>query len=260
MILGGINARQFRREGEGNMSSLMIKHARKPRSKEETITITTRLPESIYEKFKFYCEEFGFSLSEAMNLLISCEMDSLDREEQQAEKAEEQQEPEPNGKEIIEGLIKGTNKPEKPEKVYVGFYLSEDISNWIDSVKHGNKSEVVNEIIHQYLKDNGLLKEIKNDTEETEKNQVKEPEQTEIEFEEQEAEPPSEEEEQETENPYKIYNELEKIPQGEFVRSAYNMSVETTERLKKYSKERRIPLQDLVELAVINLLEQYEKK
>ena len=60
---------------------------------------------------------------------------------------------------------------------------------------------------------------------------------------------------------FKIYKELEKVPtDAETVRSAFNMSKETTERLKKYSQFRRIPLQDLVELAVINLLEQYDKK
>jgi hypothetical protein len=60
---------------------------------------------------------------------------------------------------------------------------------------------------------------------------------------------------------FKIYKELEKVPtDAETVRSAFNMSKETTERLKKYSQFRRIPLQDLVELAVINLLEQYDKR
>jgi len=59
---------------------------------------------------------------------------------------------------------------------------------------------------------------------------------------------------------YKIYDELSKVPtNAETVRSAYNLSKETTERLKKYANERRLPLQDLVELAVINLLDKYEK-
>jgi hypothetical protein len=62
------------------------------------------------------------------------------------------------------------------------------------------------------------------------------------------------------ENAYRIYDELSKLPNDETVRSAYNMSKQTTERLKKYANERRLPLQDLVELAVINLLDQYEKK
>jgi len=59
---------------------------------------------------------------------------------------------------------------------------------------------------------------------------------------------------------FKIYKELEKVPtDAETVRSAFNMSKKTTERLKKYSQVRRIPLQDLVELAVINMLDDYEK-
>lgn len=59
---------------------------------------------------------------------------------------------------------------------------------------------------------------------------------------------------------YQIYDELSKVPTDvEQVRNAYNMSKQTTERLKKYASERRLPLQDLVELAVINLLDKYEK-
>jgi len=59
---------------------------------------------------------------------------------------------------------------------------------------------------------------------------------------------------------YQIYKELEKVKtDAEHIRSAFNMSKETTERLKKFSNVRRIPLQDLVELAVINLLNEYDK-
>lgn len=60
-------------------------------------------------------------------------------------------------------------------------------------------------------------------------------------------------------NSYKIYDDITKIPEGDTVRSAFNMSKTTTEHLKKYSQIRRIPLQDLVELAVINLLNEYDK-
>lgn len=62
------------------------------------------------------------------------------------------------------------------------------------------------------------------------------------------------------ENQYRIYDELSKLPNDEMVRSAYNMSKQTTERLKKFASERRLPLQDLVELAIINLLEKYDRK
>lgn len=59
---------------------------------------------------------------------------------------------------------------------------------------------------------------------------------------------------------YRVYEELSKVPIGvEQVRSAFNMSKDTTERLKKYANERRLPLQDLVELALINLLEKYDR-
>jgi hypothetical protein len=60
---------------------------------------------------------------------------------------------------------------------------------------------------------------------------------------------------------YRVYEELSKVPlDAEMVRNAYNMSKGTTERLKKYANERRLPLQDLVELAVIELLDKYGAK
>lgn len=59
---------------------------------------------------------------------------------------------------------------------------------------------------------------------------------------------------------YRIYKELERVPvNGESVRSAFNMSKETTERLRTFASVRRIPLQDLVELSVIRLLDEYDK-
>lgn len=62
-------------------------------------------------------------------------------------------------------------------------------------------------------------------------------------------------------NKYAIYDELLKVPVGKDTeRSAYNLSKTTTSRLKKYAKERRLPLQDLVELAIINLLDKYDKQ
>jgi predicted transcriptional regulator len=59
---------------------------------------------------------------------------------------------------------------------------------------------------------------------------------------------------------YQIYKDLEKVKtDADLIRSAFNLSKETTERLKKFSSVRRIPLQDLVELAVVKLLEEYDK-
>ncbi|BCD33087.1 hypothetical protein BC30102_p123 (plasmid) [Bacillus cereus] len=60
---------------------------------------------------------------------------------------------------------------------------------------------------------------------------------------------------------YRVYDELSKVPTDEETeRSAYTLSKTTTSRLKKYAKERRLPLQDLVELAIINLLDKYDKE
>jgi len=59
---------------------------------------------------------------------------------------------------------------------------------------------------------------------------------------------------------YQIYKDLEKVSvDAESIRSSFTMSVETTERLKKFSQLRRLPLQDLAELAVLNMLEKYDK-
>ena len=58
----------------------------------------------------------------------------------------------------------------------------------------------------------------------------------------------------------KINDEIAKLPKDqEKIRSAYNMSKETTERLKKFAHECKIPIQSLVELAIIQGLEKYDK-
>lgn len=61
--------------------SLMKQYARNKRNKENTIVLTARLPESIYNKFQSYCEEYGFSLSEAVNLLIQNEVKSIENDD-----------------------------------------------------------------------------------------------------------------------------------------------------------------------------------
>ena len=57
--------------------------------------------------------------------------------------------------EIVD-LLNGI-EPNKPVKRFKGFYLDEDIANILDRIKHGNKSDLVNKIIRQYLMDNDLL-------------------------------------------------------------------------------------------------------
>ena len=59
----------------------------------------------------------------------------------------------------------------------------------------------------------------------------------------------------------KIHDEIAKLPKDrEMVRSAFNLSVETTERLRKFANKHKIPLQSLVELAIIQALEKYDRK
>lgn len=56
----------------------------------------------------------------------------------------------------IKALIQGTNK-DTPKKVYKGLYLDPDIALFLDNVQHGNKSEIVNRILRQYLTENELM-------------------------------------------------------------------------------------------------------
>jgi hypothetical protein len=56
----------------------------------------------------------------------------------------------------IRALIKGTNK-EESNRVYKGIYFDKDIAHFLDNIQHGNKSELVNKIMRQFLNENELL-------------------------------------------------------------------------------------------------------
>jgi hypothetical protein len=56
----------------------------------------------------------------------------------------------------IQALISG-KLASKPTKVYKGIYFDNDIATFLDNIQHGNKSELVNKIIRQYLSENDLL-------------------------------------------------------------------------------------------------------
>jgi hypothetical protein len=56
----------------------------------------------------------------------------------------------------IQALING-ELASKPTKIYRGIYFDNDIATFLDNVKHGNKSELVNKIIRQYLIENDLI-------------------------------------------------------------------------------------------------------
>lgn len=43
------------------------------------------------------------------------------------------------------------------QRVYRGFYWDKDIINFLDNVKHGNKSDLMNEIVRNVLKAKGLI-------------------------------------------------------------------------------------------------------
>lgn len=56
----------------------------------------------------------------------------------------------------IRALIKGTSK-EESNRIYKGIYFDKDIAHFLDNVQHGNKSEIVNKIMRQFLTENELL-------------------------------------------------------------------------------------------------------
>jgi hypothetical protein len=63
---------------------------------------------------------------------------------------------ESNMKAEIQALIQGTGKS-TPARVYKGVYFDRDIAEFLDNVQHGNKSELVNKIVRQYLSENDLM-------------------------------------------------------------------------------------------------------
>jgi hypothetical protein len=56
----------------------------------------------------------------------------------------------------IKALIQGKKKDENA-RVYKGIYFDRDISEFLDNIQHGNKSELVNKILRQYLMENELM-------------------------------------------------------------------------------------------------------
>lgn len=56
----------------------------------------------------------------------------------------------------IKALIQG-KKNDNSARVYKGIYFDKDIAEFLDNVQHGNKSEIVNKIMRQYLTDNELM-------------------------------------------------------------------------------------------------------
>lgn len=49
------------------------------------------------------------------------------------------------------------NQEESENRTYRGFYWDKDIISFLDGIKHGNKSDLMNEIVRTVLKDKGLL-------------------------------------------------------------------------------------------------------
>ncbi|GLV67442.1 hypothetical protein Bmyc01_61110 [Bacillus mycoides] len=50
------------------------------------------------------------------------------------------------------------NQEESENRTYRGFYWDKDIINFLDGIKHGNKSDLMNEIVRTVLNDKGLVK------------------------------------------------------------------------------------------------------
>jgi hypothetical protein len=49
------------------------------------------------------------------------------------------------------------NETDSNKRVYRGFYWDKDIIDFVDNVKHGNKSDLMNEIVRTVLKAKGLI-------------------------------------------------------------------------------------------------------
>lgn len=50
-----------------------------------------------------------------------------------------------------------SNKKPKVNRTYRGIYFDEDIISFLDNVPDGNKSDLVNKVMRQFLRENGLL-------------------------------------------------------------------------------------------------------
>lgn len=50
------------------------------------------------------------------------------------------------------------NEDDSNKRVYRGFYWDKDIIDFVDNIKHGNKSDLLNEIVRAVLTSKGLLK------------------------------------------------------------------------------------------------------
>jgi hypothetical protein len=56
----------------------------------------------------------------------------------------------------IQSLMQGKDT-NKADKLYRGIYFDRDVAHFLDNVPHGNKSEIVNKILRQFLIENELL-------------------------------------------------------------------------------------------------------
>ena len=56
----------------------------------------------------------------------------------------------------IKALLQSKDQNEKT-RIYKGIYFDPDIAEFLDTVKHGNRSEIVNKIMRQYLNENELM-------------------------------------------------------------------------------------------------------
>ena len=81
---------------------------------------------------------------------IAIEYRSLEKATENSEKDDD------SLKDEIQALIMGKKK-EDFSRVYKGIWFDPDISDFLDNVPHGNKSEIVNKIMREYLVKNDLL-------------------------------------------------------------------------------------------------------
>src|SRR6476620_2975230 len=70
------------RNRRGEKMGYLEQVAKNRRSKEKTDVLTARIPESLYNDFKDYCNHLGFSISQAVYLLVKREMTAIETKTQ----------------------------------------------------------------------------------------------------------------------------------------------------------------------------------
>jgi hypothetical protein len=115
------------------------------------------LEQSIYDyvpnkervKAKATIEKANASITEAIASVEKVKPNKKQINEKQNEHASEL--------DTLDILLQASKMKAEQKRIYRGFYWDEDILKVLDSIKHGNKSDVVNEALRKVFREKGLL-------------------------------------------------------------------------------------------------------